>query len=222
MEQWLLQGLTPPASHGEYLKARGVDGQTSVSFHGWSPPASPSPCAKYNSMFGALGTKIKDHLIIPVHSPQGVVLGFEARTYTLEGGKKVLQYRTDRASWNPYVLGAPQAFKKLWGGGDLWIVEGIFDLVAIEKVVAPCDGAISTLRAGMDGRSLDMIARLSSPSTTIYIAYDNDETGRSKAEIVRKAFLKRGCRAVVWKYRGKDPNEVWKEGGVPLLRRMFS
>lgn len=222
MEQWLLQGLIPPTSHTEYLTKRGVDSETSINFYGWNPPSTPAPCQSYRKMFGARGDKLKDHLIIPVYSPQGIILGFEARTYSDEGGKKVLQYRTERASWNPYLLGSPKAFKKLWDGGDLWVVEGMFDLVALEKVIAPCDGVVSSLRAGMDGRSLDMVSRFLSPGSCVYVAYDNDETGKSKAEILNKAFTKRGARSLVWKYRGKDPNEVWTQGGVPLLKRMFS
>jgi len=30
-----------------------------------------------------------------------------------------------------------------------------------------------------------------------------------------------GMRAVLYKYRGKDPNEVWTQGGERLMRQTF-
>ena len=69
-----------------------------------------------------------------------------ARRWDKDGSKSVRQYRTDRAEWNPYILGAERAFQALWDNGDLWIVEGIFDLIALEKVIPSCDAVCSTLR----------------------------------------------------------------------------
>ena len=204
-----------------YLKGRGVDEDSSIQFYTWKPPETPAPCARFTHHFGAQGQKLKGSLITPIRSPRGSILGFEARRWDKEGSKKVRQYRTDRAEWNPYILGAERAFQSLWDNGDLWIVEGIFDLIALEKVIPSCDAVCTTLRAGMDLSTLPMLSRFYRKASTIYIAYDNDETGRKKGEWLVHKMTTLGMRAVLYKYRGKDPNEVWTQGGERLMRQTF-
>jgi DNA primase len=221
VNDWLSKGFSPPSQHQSYLRSRGVHEKTSLEFFSWTPPDSGSPCPKFASHFGALGLRLKEHLIIPVRSPRGNILGFEARLIEADGSKKVNQYRTAQAEWNPYFLGAEKAFEALWQGADIWIVEGAFDMVALERVVPSCDAVISTLRAGMDVLSIEMISRFYTAHSTIHICYDNDETGRNKATSLYHTLKKQGLRVTLPKYRGKDPNEVWKAGGDSLLRRYF-
>ena len=61
----------------------------------------------------------------------------------------------------------------------------MFDLISVEKVIPSCDAVCSTLRAGMDKITLDMIARFAGKSSTVFIAYDNDETGQKKVAQVQ-------------------------------------
>lgn len=222
VSSWIEQGFAPLSNeHKKYLKTRGVDSKTSVSFFTWEPPRSACPCPRFSASFGVTGRRIRGNLVTPIYSPRGILIGMEARSFNPDGSKKVLQYRTDQAQWNPYFLGAEKAFQALWDGCDVWVVEGIFDLVALEKVVPKSDAVICTLRAGMDGNSVNMITRFASPLNTIYIAYDNDETGQAKGEWLKSRLTSLGARSYLCRYRGKDPNEVWKAGGEPLLRKMF-
>ncbi len=223
LTSWLEQGFKPLSTeHQKYLKKRGVDSNSSVSFHTWGSPASTCPCQRFVANFGYTGRRLQGNLVIPIYSPRGSLLGMEARSFSSDGSKKVLQYRTDQAQWNPYFLGSEKAFEALWGGYDLWIVEGIFDKIALEKVVPNSDCVISTLRAGMDNNSVNMISRFLTPLNSIYIAYDNDETGRKKADWLKAKFTSLGGRVYLCNYRGKDPNEVWSTGGEALMRRYFS
>lgn len=217
---WLRKGLGPPLpEYQKYLDSRGVTDQCSVSFHSWIPHDDVQ-CPKFKAHYGAQGERISQHLIVPVTSPRGEILGLECRKI-VDGEKKVTQYRTISSQWNPYILGAEKAFEALWSGGDIWIVEGMFDKVALDRVLPKTDAVISTLRAGMDAITLEMITQFYTPSSTIYVCYDNDETGRKKSKWLHKSFIDRGVRAVVWPYRGKDPNDVWTHGGDKQLRRMF-
>jgi len=207
--------------HKRNLTRRGVDDNSSVRFYTWSKAQSPAPCATFSKNFGPYGEKAQGFLSFPVLSPKGEVIGLEARRAMPDGSKKVYQYRAPNASWNPYMIGSEKAFESLWTGCDLWIVEGVFDLISLEKITAPCDTVVSTLRAGMDQTTLKMISRFAGKASTIYIAYDNDETGRKKSQWLHRQLTNNNVRTVVWNYRGKDPNEVWKAGGERLLRRMF-
>lgn len=218
---WLRKGLgSPLEAYKPYLASRGVDSQSSISFHSWIPHDQIQD-PRFKAMFGSLGERIKDHLIIPITSPRGEILGLEVRSIDAEGQKKVLQYRTPKSQWNPYLLGSEKALNALWEGNDLWIVEGVFDLIAVEKSIPPTDAVCSTLRAGMDSNTLATIAQFYTPLSTIYICYDNDETGRKKSAWLHKQMTDIGIRSVQWKYRGKDPGEVWKAGGIQALKKLF-
>jgi len=220
-DNWILRGLQRHSEdYSSYLKSRGVDEDTLVHFYSWKPHANVE-CPKFQSLYGSQGEKITRHLITPISSPRGEVIGLELRKVDSEGKKRVNQYRTLSAQWNPYVLGAEDAFKSLWEGCDVWVVEGIFDKVALDKVIPRCDAVISTLRAGMDSHTMDMLSRYATRASTIYISYDNDETGQKKASWLQRELTTKGVRSVVWRYRGKDPNEVWNQGGDQALRRMF-
>ncbi len=219
MDEWLKEGLKKIKST-DYLKKRGVDENCKVSFFIWEPHKN-IPCKRFKSSFGLQGEKLVGQLIIPIYSPTNQIIGLECRRLRKDGSKQVHQYRTIHAQWNPYLLGSKEAFDSLWEGNDLWIVEGIFDKVALDKVLPSCDAVASTLRAGMDSNTLDMIERFYSSLSTVYICYDNDETGRKKSYWLTKEMSKRGIRAIQWKYRGKDPGEVFSLGGEKALRRMF-
>ena len=220
-DDWIRQGLIGANPiHLPYLVSRGVGEGCLVDFYSWQPHPNVQ-CPKFKTNFGHSGERIKDSLIIPITSPRGEILGMETRQIKEDGTKRVHQYRTLNAQWNPYALGAEEGFKALWDQGDLWVVEGIFDKVSLDKVIPRCDACISTLRAGMDANTMDMIERFYTPASTIYICYDNDETGQKKSYWLQREMKKRGMRTVVWKYRGKDPNDVWTQGGDQALTRMF-
>ena len=214
-----LKDLDP--KYVRYVKKRGVNSNTSLDFYSWVSPAVSSPCKNFSAQFGRNGEKLRNFMLIPVYSLKGKIIGFEARSLNKDGSKFVRQYRTPEAQWSPYFLNAKTAVETLWQGGDIWVVEGLFDLTALESVVPSCDTVISTLRAGMDSNSFETICRFYSKISTIYFVYDNDETGRKKSEMLCNLFNQRGVRAVNWKYRGKDPNEVLCKGGLKTMKRMF-
>lgn len=224
IKDYLRLGFSEVSSYyRDYLKRRLVTDLNSLDFFVWEPPSVVCPCARFASSFGDRGQKLKGFLIIPICSYDGSVLGFEARKVSSDGSKFVLKYQTDRASWNPYFLGAKKVIDTLWRGtGDVWLVEGSFDFTAVEQAVPQSDAVMCTLRAGMTQITFDTLLRFYTPRSTIYIAYDNDETGRNKSQMLHRKFTENGIRSVIWKYRGKDPNEVLSKGGFRMMKRMFS
>lgn len=225
IESWIqdqLDKTTLSPEHERYLVKRGVDENTSVQFHTWKKTESSAPCSKFAYIYGQNGEKIDGQLVYTIKSPRGKILGMEARKSFSDGTKKVYQYRTLSSSWNPYMIGSEKALSALWNGCDLWIVEGVFDLISIEKVIPQCDAVASTLRAGMDRTTLETIANFASKASTVYIAYDNDETGQKKAKWLKYNLNQLGTRSVIWQFRGgKDPNEIWMRGKEKALRRAF-
>lgn len=223
MEEWLtsnLKSMSLSNSHLKYLSSRGADlNNKAIDFKTWTPPEQPAPCKRFTSAFGGQGQGLKDNFIIPVNCPRGRLVGFEARSFKEDGSKVVKKYNLDRGEWTPYLLGSTDVFEALWNGMDFWIVEGVFDLVALKRVVPQAVG--STMRAGMDNLTLEFIKRYYQPTTSVFVCYDNDETGRSKTGLLVNQLKKIGVNAYDWKYRGKDPNEVWQQGGDVSLRKNF-
>ena len=227
MEEWLtsnlaLMSLNP--NHLLYLRRRGVTQLPyPIDFKTWSIDSITldAPCERFRSAFGNRGEKLNDQFIIPIKCPRGRLIGFEARSFKEDGTKIVRKYNLDRGEWNPYLLGSEDVFRALWEGDNIWIVEGVFDLVALKRVIPAPTAVGSTMRAGMDNLTLEFIKRYYIPTTSIFVCYDNDETGRNKAGLLVNQLKKLGVNAYDWKYRGKDPNEVWQQGGDSALMKNF-
>ena len=227
MEEWLTQNLSKmslSAQHIGYLKSRGTDANSPLGFKTWdiSVIDSPAPCERFRTAFGSKGERgLDSQFIIPVKCPRGRMIGFESRAFDPSGQKIVRKYNLDRGEWNPYLLGSEDVFQALWNGEHIWIVEGVFDLVALKRVIPTPTAVGSTMRAGMDNLTLEFIKRYYNGMTSIFVCYDNDETGRNKTAILVNQLKKLGINAYDWKYRGKDPNEIWQQGGDALLRKNF-
>ena len=194
----------------------------------WEPTSEAAPDQSFVARYGPHGEALSGMLFIPLRSPSGLLVGFEARS---RFEKRVTEFRTPDANWCPVLIGAPYAAEKLWSGGSVWVVEGVYDLFALEMVVPPTDAVVSTLRAGLSVRNADFFARLC--ENVVYMAYDNDEAGR-RATLgwqdpatgkYRRGALdllkRRGVRSVDYRYVGKDPGEVWSSGGLKKLKQVF-
>lgn len=231
--EWLsehLRSLTLSEEAEGYLLGRGATPEAISRFRfvEWFPAKVESPSSQFRTRYGSRGEYLTGSLAYPLLSPLGDLIGMEARSMK---EKKISEFRTPESEWNPVLVNAPLAAQKMWGGGSVWITEGIFDLLPMELVVSPEDTVIATLRAGLSRRHVDFIARFC--RNRVYMVYDNDETGRKATlgwkdtttgkyrpgalELLRRA----GLQAVDFRYRGKDPGEVWSSGGIRNLKRVF-
>jgi len=207
--------------HQQYLNKRGVDQNSNVKFKTFEPMNLNIPCERFKSNFGRQGEKLKNCLIIPATSPRGEIYGFEARSWDANGNKRVFKYMLDNSQWLPSLLNGHEIAESLWSNGDVYFVEGVFDMVALKKVITYPNAVGCTMRAGVDDLTISLIQRFSNKISTIYMAYDNDNTGRLKSNEAIFKFKKLGIRAVECKYRGKDPNELWTSHGEAGLKRYF-
>lgn len=231
--RWLeahLPRLTLSEDAEGYLLGRAgtPEGIERLGIREWEPAPDPSPNSAFNARYGPRGEALAGMLFIPLRSPSGLLVGFEARS---RFEKRVTEFRTPEADWCPVLIGAPYAAEKLWAGGSVWVAEGVFDLFALEMVAPPTDAVVATLRAGLSVRNADFLARLC--ENVVYMVYDNDEAGR-RATLgwqdpntgkYRRGALdllkRRGVRSADYRYVGKDPGEVWSSGGSKKLRRVF-
>lgn len=181
---------------------------------------------------GPRGASLNGRICIPLWGPRGNILGFEARS--TNGPKINIQYRTPEAHWSPVFGGmSVNTMQKIWEGANIWIVEGIFDMSALEQILPKQDVALATLRARMSHENALFLSRFSRGS--VNMAYDNDPTGRKQTlgYIDPQTNRRRwgaldilssvGIRARDIQYRGgKDPGEIWDRGGSEALKKAFN
>jgi hypothetical protein len=213
-----------------YLLGRGASPDTieRLGIREWEPASTPAPSEHFTSRYGRHGEKLAEMVTIPLRGPTGTLLGIEARS---RFEKKVTEFRVPESQWNTVILNAPRAAEAMWSGGSVWVVEGVYDLCALDWCIPKTDAVIATLRAGLSKDAVEFLARFC--TNTVYMVYDNDETGRKATHGWKDPatgkyrpgaldlLTRAGVRAVDYRYRGKDPGEVWRAGGLPALRAAF-
>ena len=231
---WLQQSIDfdlPPEAE-DYLLSRGVSRSLikELRFGWWDQKTEPTDKlvrGRYLSML----SKFVGRVVVPIFSPQGRIVGVEARCLKGEHPKS-LRLLTTPAQWNPLFVGlSPYAMERIWNGADVWIVEGIFDVTTLQRLLGNSRVVLGTMRASVTRKHLDFLKRTVKGS--VYVAYDNDKTGqdsmkgyidengRNRLGVVDKITgLGLSCSPVYYR-GGKDPNEIWEQGGDPALKRAF-
>ncbi|MFA6234140.1 MAG: toprim domain-containing protein [Bacteroidota bacterium] len=212
-----------------YLLGRGakestISGEKIVT---WKPLPQKAPDEDFRKWCGDRGERLTGYLVCPVRSPKGTLLGFEARCITR---KKIMDFRLPESKWCPFWLGLQMGMKKIWGGGNVWVVEGLFDKCPMEWVVPETDAVLASVRAHLTREHVEFLRRYC--KGMVHMVYDNDPTGRKPTHgyiddtgkkvygavsRLEKVGLK--CRDVP--YSGKDPGVIWDKGGVAALKTAF-
>lgn len=226
-----IQRLTLDPEHEDYLLSRGCDEFYLKELQPITFKASSDiEDANFSYLFGSGGIQLNNFLVLPLYSPKGDFIGFESRDINV---KNIQKYFIPSSSWNPLWGGlTPSVMDKIWNRkGDIWIVEGFFDMFALSWVIPKDDVVLATIRAGLSASNIEFLKRYSENSM-IKIVYDNDEAGRLasvggydnqgrlKVGVVSK-LKKEGLKAIPVYYHGKDPGAVWDSGGVFALQREF-
>lgn len=204
----------------DYLQARAFSDHLidALGITVWPNVDIPCPDPQFSKQFGAKGEALVGHLITPLRSPRGSLIGMEARTY--QGKKQVSKYLLPIAEWNPVWIGADSFFSNIYNGGEVWVVEGLFDLAALNRVVPPTDAVLSSLRAKLTDKHIHFLKRFAS---RVNMVYDRDQAGRSGTlralKDLRNASIP--CRDIPYR-GGKDPGEIWDKSGDFGLKEAFS
>lgn len=233
MKKWLEQSLFDLTEEQEtYLLSRGVLRQeiSNMGFRSWCPEtACNSNENDFVRRYGSMGQKLNDLLITPLYSPTGGLIGLEGRS--IDGRKTILQIRTKESKWCPIWIGlGRREMTRIWNGYDVWIVEGVFDVTTLRPLL-PHSIVLGSLRANITNKQLNFLKRFVKGS--VYLAFDNDETGqksmygfmdennRKRKGVVEK-ITKSGVHCVPVRFKGgKDPNEIWQQGGYDKVRQSF-
>lgn len=221
-----------------FLMGRGLR-ERSIRDHGlgiWETPSEPLPNDAFGKQFaeryGDRGKYLQGRLIWPFRNGRGDLLGFEARKME---ERKITQFYLPNSKWNPVFFGLnADTMQKIWAGGSIWLVEGGFDLGALERVVPEKDVVLGTVRPQLTFRQKVFFQRFLGPFAQVNFVFDRDEEGKKALNgwIDEAGKKKWGalsslkgvgvrCRDVPY-HGGKDPCEIYEMQGTPGLRKAFS
>lgn len=234
---WLashFQNLTLDEDHEGYFLGRGAKGASihRLGVKTWQALPEEAPEADFRGRYGDTGERLEGWVLWPLLSPRGKVLGFAGRKF---GEKTITRYLLPEAEWQPIWTGlTPEVMQRIYDGADVWIVEGIFDLFPLEWGIPEEDVVLGSERAHLTDKHVEFLRRfIRGPGQQVNMVYDNDEAGRKGVvgwtdETGKKRWgaiqrLDRvGVRTANVVYRGKDPGEVWNQGGVAAVRAAFN
>lgn len=232
MRSWIAEGIQPCDQDTlVHLHRRGLSDEliADLGLGVWVPPSSPAPEVDFRKKYANHGQALEGHLAIPLRSPLGDIVGLDTRELST---KRITGYRLRPSKWVPVWIQTANASRSLWKGGRAWLVEGLFDLAALARILPFGDVVFATQRASLTFNQVNYLSRVCSGG--VILAYDNDEAGKKgtlgwKDPDSGKRYygavdnLKRlGVPQIqVCRYLGKDPGDVWLHHGDRGLESNF-
>lgn len=172
----------------------------------------------FRKKYGEHGDRMLGWYCWPVRSPANRIVGIEFRNPSPKEVIKHLDY--DLAGESATWVCRPDSFEKLWNGGAAWLVEGLFDLLALEWAVPATDAVLACGRAALNKKQVESLRRLS-PSF-VHVVFDRDDAGQRGTDFAIKSLTSVGLRHGIVSYGGgKDPGELWSKGGKPAVLSAF-
>ena len=236
MNEWLTDHLIScsdsiPEDAEGYCLGRGLPSAllAEMQVGVWTPANQEAPDPVFRKRYGTRGGSLDGWISVPMWSPRGQVVGVEYRRWDGEKGSQ--KFYLPESSWLPVFTGlVPSALNRIWNGGDVWLVEGLFDL-AVAHAIPPKDVALACGGAKITPNQLSFLRRFMSDRAWVHVCFDMDETGRNMTngyvhpETGRRVWgvverlTRSGANARAVEYRGgKDPGEIWEQAGTRALR----
>jgi DNA primase len=123
------------------------------------------------------GFKMQNKIIFPFRDMMGQVYGMGGRAID----KKMFDiYATDRAKYEGYMFGLYEALPYIYKTGKVIVVEGLFDLMAVQKVFPNSVAAVTSELSDSQYDVLTLFAE------TIIVMFDSDGPGQRGTESALK------------------------------------
>ena len=121
-------------------------------------------------------------LVLPLTNTLGEIKGFQFR-HVERDQKGYKDYLPDRAE--AVLFGLGQALPHVWTTRRILLVEGAFDLFPLQRYFPE---VVATLTAHVLDRLARILRRIQ--VRDIFVAYDNDKTGRESSEEIQHQYGK--------------------------------
>jgi DNA primase len=233
---WYAQVLGDPtqgAAVRRYLEERGIQPDTSRAYRLGHAPAGwehlsrrlrdrfpeevlieAGLCAR-RDRDRTLYDRFRNRLMVPLVAPAGTVIGFGARALAAEDQPKYLNSpETAVYRKSAFLFGLDQARRGADEQGELVVVEGYFDAIALHQagvtnVVATSGTALTPEQAKLLKRAAPRVA----------LTYDGDDAGQEA--MLRSLAVLLAAELDVWIVTlpaGEDPDTVVRRGGMDAWR----
>ena len=213
----------------EYLKARGLDGETAKRFgigyipDGWDTlqqhfPNEETALAKTGMLIKPDGGKrayqrFRNRIMFPIRDGRGRVIGFGGRVMDNQEPKYLNSPETPLFHKGSELYGLYEARKAAQDSNSVIVVEGYMDVVALSQ--HGIHNAVATLGTAANQQHSQALYKVVS---TIIFCFDGDRAGRAAAWRALQATLpclQDGRDAhFLFLPDGEDPDSVVKAGGA--------
>jgi 5S rRNA maturation endonuclease (ribonuclease M5) len=178
----------------------------------WEIPKKIIENGDFCNIFSPKGELLEDCIIFPFFNHLGEFVGFESRNVKVKTQRK-FKFKDDEL----IIFGmSTSVLDKIWNGCNIWVVEGIFDLIALRWITD--DIVLSTGTASFSKKFIDLLNRYFNRDYIVNILYDNDKAGREGSERSVKKLDKIDIisrRYFVHDF--KDPGDLWDRYGEFLI-----
>jgi len=214
----LLSGIEWTERAEDYFLGRGANSSATrpMCLGEWAGEKVSDP--SFALRYGDHGERLLGWWCWPIRTPSNRIVGIEFRNPDRkEIVKHLIHDESDpHATW----VCRPDSFEKLWNGGAVWLVEGIFDLFALEWAVPETDAVLACGRANLNKKQAESLRRLA--PAFVHVAFDRDDAGQRGASFAAKTLTETKLRHGVVSYGGgKDPGEIWSKGGKQAVLAAF-
>jgi DNA primase len=225
-EQWLADPTTGALVRG-YLERRGITRETAKTFRlGLAPAGWENLVERLKTRAGEeilltaglarrreKGTGVydyfRDRLIVPLVANGGAVVGFGARALGDEPPKYLNSPETPVYHKGAFLFGLDVARRHAGAAGELVMVEGYFDAIALHQA-----GVSHTVATSGTALTPDQARLAHRVSERVVLAYDGDEAGREAMLRSLPVLLAEGLEVMVVELAdGDDPDTLIRRGG---------
>ena len=155
----------------------------------------------------------RNRLLFPISDERGRVIGFGGRLIDGEGPKYINTPETKFYEKSKVLYGIDQAVRAIQRADQVLIVEGYFDVLALQQAgfphtVATCGTALTT----------DHLQRIRRLTSNVLVVTDADDAGAAAAEKMLPLFLQ--ANVIPWRVSlpgAKDPDELIKQQGPEAM-----
>ena len=163
---------------------------------------------------GRILNRFSNRVVFPVCSSANKVLGFVGRTVESSPFKYLKSSDTDFFKQGDLFFGLPQALPYILSSRTVFIVEGLFDVLAMHQ--AGIKNTIATLGTSISSSQLDCLRFY---ADKIFILFDGDSAGQSGAMVVKSKALDKGLLVDTLSLPiGDDPDSLFHELGKDVFR----
>ncbi len=155
--------------------------------------------------------RFRQRLMVPLVAPGGAVLGFGARALA-EGDEPKYLNSAESPVYHKgsFLFAMEQARRNVQPGGEVIVVEGYFDAIAMHQ--AGLEHAVATSGTALTTDQARLLKRMAS---RVALTYDGDRAGQEAMMRSLRTLLAEGLDVVVVDLPpGEDPDTLVRRGGL--------